>query len=554
MTRSSTRQRLIVTGMSFVFWAATTSAASADSDYLIEHVLPASPIHGANGMEFDAEGKLIVSTMAGAEIYRINVTTGESETLVAAPHGLGDGLAVGPDGTVAWTALPAGEVRALRPNGEIVVLASGIERVNSIKFAKDGRLYAAQVSAGDSLYEIDIAGEKPARLIAQGMDCPADLLCGLNSFDITDGNVLYGPLMAKGTIVKIDLSTGVVAEVAQGFEQPTGARFDSLGNLYVLNWRTGELIRLEVDTGNKSVIATLPPPLDNLTVGPGDLIYVSNPVENVIHEIDPRTGRIRTLLQGGLVMPGGLAIMTQDGQEVLIVSGVFRPSQIDIETGDIRPLTRSDQFQSSFTIDSNETTIAIAEYRSGTVKLLERGSGRELEVYDGFDSPYDVRILSDESLIIADYGAGSLIHIDSDGKRRVLVDTLNGPLGLAVVDDSSVYVTEVQAGVVSHISLPMGTRTVVATDLNQPEGIALLADGRLAVADVGAKRVVLIDPLTGETETIAGDLPIGAAPFAALGLTGQVGPFLPTGIAVSKSDDIYITSDVDHTVLRLKRR
>ncbi len=41
------------------------------------------------------------------------------------------------------------------------------------------------------------------------------------------------------------------------------------------------------------------------------------------------------------------------------------------------------------------------------------------------------------------------------------------------------------------------------------------------------------------------------APFAALGRPGQVEPFLPTGVAIVKSGDIYITSDIEHSVLRL---
>jgi hypothetical protein len=195
----------------------TFSTSIMAAEYRVEELIPPSPTRGVNGMEFDQTGQLIVSTMAGQEIYGIDVDSGRTETLVGAPDGLGDGLAIGPDGTIAWTALPMAEIRALRPGEEVVVLATQLPGINSIKFSRDGRLYAAQVRAGDGLYEIDLNGEKPPRLVAEGMDCPNAELCGLNSFDIDDDNILYGPLLATGRVVKIDLSRGAVSLFAGGF-------------------------------------------------------------------------------------------------------------------------------------------------------------------------------------------------------------------------------------------------------------------------------------------------------------------------------------------------
>ena len=136
------------------------------------------------------------------------------------------------------------------------------------------------------------------------------------------------------------------------------------------------------------------------------MIYISNPVDNVIYEIDPGSGDVRTVLQGGLVMPGSLAVIEENGQESLIVTGVFRPSLVDLASGNITPFSGPNQFQSAFTVDSRGTTLATAEYRTGIVKLLDRTSGEELEVLDGFQSPYDVRILPDGSLLVADFKGG----------------------------------------------------------------------------------------------------------------------------------------------------
>ena len=520
------------------------------AEYLVESLIPDSPIHGVNGMEFDSDGYLIVSSMAGAEIYRIDVQSGETTTLVGAPEGLGDGLAIGLDGTIAWTALPAGEIRALRPNGQIVVLASGLDGINSIKFGHDGRLYAAQVRADDAVYEIDLDGDKAVRRITRGMDCPAEELCGLNSFDISDGNVLYGPLMASGAVVRIDLDDGHFSELASGFDRPTGVRLDSKGSLYALNWLVGSVVRLDLETLEKEIVSELPPPLDNLTVGPDGMVYVSNPVHNVIFEINPETRVTRRVVQGGLVMPGGLTVTQKDGRETLLVSGVFGHSWVDAGTGDVTVSFDGGRTKASFAIDSNANTIATSDYRNGTVRMLDGDSGKELRVFAGLESPYDVKLLDDDSLLVAEYGSGSLLQLGPGPTRHVVAEGLGGPLGLAVAGDGFVYITETAAGVVSRIDLANRERTLVARDLNQPEGIVVDPDEKLIVAEVGAKRLILVDPATGASETIAADLPIGLAPYVAIDGAGPQ-PFLPTGVAVGQGGEIFVVSDVNHTVLKI---
>jgi sugar lactone lactonase YvrE len=525
----------------------------ADTAYRVERLIPDSPVHGVNGMEFDSDGYLIASSMAGAEIYRIDVQTGQTETLVSAPQGLGDGLAIGPDGTMAWTALPAAEVRALRPDGEIVVLASGLSGINSIKFSRDGKLYAAQVRADDAVYEIDVNGEKPARLVARGMDCPADALCGLNSFDISDSNILYGPLMASGAITRIDLDDGKFSEAASGLDQPTGARLDSHGALYALNWLEGTLVRVDLETQAKEIVAKLPPPLDNLTIGPGGSVYVSNPVHNVIFAVNPDTGATQRILEGGLVMPGDVAIMQVDGRETLLVTGVFGYRQLDIETGAMTPPVLSDTTHASFAIDSKGGIVATTDYRSGTVRVLDYESGKMLQVMSDFNTPYQVRLLDDGGLLLAEFGSGSVLHIGPGGSRRVVTGGLGGPVGLAMADKDAAYVTESTAGIVSRIRLSDGDRIIVAEGLQQPEGIAIDHDGRIIVAETGARRLIVIDPTSGAYDTIAGDLPIGLAPYTGPEQAG-LRPFIPTGVALGGTGEIFVVSDIEHTILRIFRR
>ena len=82
-----------------------------------------------------------------------------SSTLVEPPLGSADDVAVGPDGTIAWTAGAFSAVHALTPDGEIKVLADGLPAVNSINYSPDGRLFVTQIFGGDALWEIDPQGD-----------------------------------------------------------------------------------------------------------------------------------------------------------------------------------------------------------------------------------------------------------------------------------------------------------------------------------------------------------------------------------------------------------
>ena len=104
--------------------------------------------------------------------------------------------------------------------------------------------------------------------------------------------------------------------------------------------------------------------------------------------------------------------------------------------------------------------------------------------------------------------------------------------------------TEALAGQVDRIEKD-GQKKVIAKDLKMPEGLARTRDGKLIVAEVGAKRLVQIDPETGNVTEIAADLPIGLAGAGGLP-TG-----IPTGVGVGAADTIYFSSDVENAIYRI---
>jgi DNA-binding beta-propeller fold protein YncE len=137
------------------------------------------------------------------------------------------------------------------------------------------------------------------------------------------------------------------------------------------------------------------------------------------------------------------------------------------------------------------------------------------------------------------------------GKDRTpILGDLGGPVGLVVgTSDDKVYLTEAFAGQVSKVATK-GEKTMIAKDLKMPEGIALSPNGKLIVAEVGAKRLVEIDPSSGNVTEIAGNLPIGGL-VASPGLPPAD---IPTGVGGGASGTIYFSSDIENAIYKVSRK
>lgn len=192
--------------------------------------------------------------------------------------------------------------------------------------------------------------------------------------------------------------------------------------------------------------------------------------------------------------------------------------------------------------------VVLSSWITGTVQLVDRNTGKTLEMLHDFKAPYDAIRLDDGSLLVNELGAKSLTKVSGEhGKdRSTIIGDLAGPVGLAEGPNGSVYLTEAFGGLVARIDLASGTRTVVAKDLKMPEGLAVTPAGKLVVAEVGAKRLVEIDPRTGTISEIASNLPIGLVAAPGLPPTD-----IPTGVAVGGSGTIYFSSDIENAIYRV---
>lgn len=526
---------------------ASPGSAHADGSKVTK-LVPGSAFHGVHGLGVDKDGTLYAGSVAGAALYKVDVAKGTAAIEIPSPEGMADDIAFAPDGTMAWTGFLTGDLYSRKGDGAPKKLASGLPGINSLAYRKDGRLYATQVFLGDALYEIDTAGAKPPRKIMEKIG-------GLNGFQFGPDDKLYGPLWFKGQVVKVDVDKAELTVVADGFKIPAAVNFDSKGNLWVLDTALGQLVRVDPKTGDKKVVAQLKTSLDNLAIGKDDRIFVSNMADNGIQEVDPATGKVKQIIIGKLALPGGIAVTSDGGKDTIHVADTFAYRTVDGATGEVKDVARMHadgtvlEYPLSATAKGDH--VVLSSFSTNTVQVLDRKTGKSLEMIHGLKAPHDAIRLPDGSILVNELGTKSLVRLSGEhGKdRKTVAGDLAGNVGLVMADDKSVYVTEAYAGQVTRINLADGAKAVVAKDLKMPEGLALAADGKLVVAEVGAKRVIEVDPKTGKVTEIAGNLPIGMSPPP-----GMPPSNIPTGVGVGAGGTIYVSSDIENAIYRIAKK
>jgi sugar lactone lactonase YvrE len=118
-------------------------------------------------------------------------------------------------------------------------------------------------------------------------------------------------------VVRVDVDTGTVTLVADGFGSPEAVKFDSQGRLYVADYVKGEVSRVDAETGSKEVIATGLSGLDNIAFDSQDRLFVSRAQEGSIFEVLPN-GTTRTVSPGGMIGPEGIAVLPRAGGGVYV--------------------------------------------------------------------------------------------------------------------------------------------------------------------------------------------------------------------------------------------
>ena len=507
------------------------------------------PFHGANGIAFGPDGLLYAASVANAHIVALDPRTGE----VVHRYGLEDGLAgvddlaFGPDGTLYWADFAGGYVGKRTVDGAVSTLGTVGMGVDAICVSPDGRVFSGQCFAGRKFYEFDPAGlEEPRLLVDPGPR---------GDFNGTawgaDGKI-YGPQWFLGNVSTIDPESGAIEVVASGFGTPTAVKFDSRGRLHVLDQLTGEVFRLDLATGDRTVVGRTAQGVDNLAFDADDRLYVSSADDGFIVEVlSPDVNR--TVVPGGICAPCGLTFVPETG--TLFLADGFALREFDPDTGAELSVARTvlgfTELGGVMSAQWDGEHLLLASWSDGVVKIWDAARQVAVSVIDDLKAPIDAAPFGD-AVAVTEYGTGSVLLIDpaNPAERTVLASGLREPAGLAS-RGGSLYVTDRATGTVLQVAAdgtPLAEPRVLASDLVGPEGIA--ACDSLYVVEADAGRVVRIDPGAGTVAVVVEGL---EPTVPALGPIPST--FMFNGIAIDETGDrrrLFVTGDRSNQIYRIE--
>ena len=408
--------------------------------------------------------------------------------------------------------------------------------VASITFGADGRLFVGLTWMGDGLLELDPELLAPPRPIVVASDAVPYPLGFFNAFDVGPDGRLYGPLSASGMVVGFDVDSCEATSspwddcdirvLASGFHSAVAVKFDPHGVLHVLEADTGEVFTVDLETGDRTVVAQLDEGLDNLAFdATGRLfvtnatgrLFVTNATDGSLTEV-LAGGVVRTVSPGGLIAPAGVAVLERPGGGASVfVADVIRLWEYDAATGALIGFTKGD-------MTGEGLVRPTAVWADGAHLVLTSATVGAAQVVDPWTG---------EAIVPMD-------------EQQVFL-----PVGLAT-DGEHLWVSDWATGIVWQVAFE-GTSALpavpIAFELIHPEGLAFDREGGLLVVEAGAGRLSRIDLTTGEVEAIATGLELG------LPAIGGIPPaYLPSGVAVDASGAIFVTGDVGNVLYRIVKR
>jgi len=509
----------------------------------LERVAGPSRLFGANGLRTGPDGRVYVAQVTGSQISALDLSTGQLDTVSAKGGDIiaPDDVAFDSSGNLYATEVMDGRVSMLDTAGRARVLRDDVPSANGITF-HDGRLFIGECREGGRLLEMDLNGGAP-RVLLDNVPSP-------NAMEVGPDGLLYFPVMGANEIWRIDPSGGQAQRVAGDLGVPDSVKFDSEGFIVSTQVASGQVLRIDPRSGEKTVLAQLPPGLDNCTFV-GDRLFVSNFTGEITEIL--RGGDTRTVLPGGLNWPLDLAV--GDDGNLYVADGTYfyvvRPDKTLQTVGMLFSPGYPGFLRGLAAAGGGEFAVTTS---GGQVARYRPAANETDYLATDFDQLYGVAIGPGEVIVFAELGTGR-VHSLRSGNVETLASGLADPVGVAFDPDGAPLVAESGAGRVVRLS---DSRVETVVDgLQCPQGI-LVADGQLYIVDAGAKELIQFDLNSRQRTAIASGLPVGPPPGVVpkrlKGMppfSGPQGPF--AGITIGHDGTLFVSADGDGSVLAVRR-
>jgi len=315
---------------------------------------------------------------------------------------------------------------------------------------------------------------------------------------------------------------------------------------------------LDLSTGERDVLARVPPTPDNLAFDSADRLFVSHARDGAIYEV-LRDGGVRTVSPGGMVAPGGVALLDRGRREPsLFVADLFSLRELDSGTGEVLAVEThfigSQGMIAPVTVSADGDRLILASWVTNAVQVWDPDTGEAVATYTDFTVPLNaVRFQGD--LVVAELGegegSGRLIRISTSDPsvRDTLAAGLGLPAGLAV-RDGDLWVSDRTEGRVLRVMADgerLWTPQPVAIGLAAPEGLAVGPGGDLLVVETAAGRLSAIAVGTGEARPLVEGLELGLEPSA-----GAPAVWVSSGVVVDADGTAFVSGDRANVVYRIR--
>jgi len=512
----------------------------SEEKYTTQIFARGATFNGTVSLNFSPTGEMFVIDAFSSRILKMDPENGQVlDSFTEDVDGAAD-LDFAPDGTLYLVAPFLGRVYKKTTDGTISRIAELNTVIDGISVNAEGRVFTASFEAGkDALWELDPYGDQPPRLVVK--------LGGFDAFDFGPDGYLYAPdyLNGTGQIYKINVDTGEVKVIANGFCQPISTKFNSVGELHVLDTRCSKVVKVNLATGEKTLVANVDPGADNFDFSPNDELFIAFNADSYIGKVLP-DGTIYKLTKPGLSSPGSISIRP-DGS--LFVADAFAMRRYDAGTGEIKKsFYMNTGMIPPFTLYDDGTYIILSYHLfGGAVQIWDPDADKAVATYTDFQQPTNAIRFRGE-VIVAEMGSGSVVKLND---HIPLIDGLSVPAGLVAKGDD-LYVGDRQTGTIWK-AVESGERLTppraVAKGLASPEGITFDNDGKLLVVEVDTKRLLSIALESGSVFVVAEGLDVGLKAPAGTAPTWVA----MSSVAVSNSGDLYVTGDVGNVIYRIKK-
>ena len=542
----------------------STEAMKSSKAIKAKEIARGADLKGTNGIYFGPDDNLYIASFYGQEIIVMNKQNGKIIRRFGVDEGVTgpDDLVFHPDGkSLYYTDILTGYVGRIDLDGNLMGYQYIAPGVNPVTFSDDGRLFVALDFQGDGLYELDPNLIDAPRAIVPYV--PNTFPLGfLNAFDFGPDGRLYGPSFLFGLVISVDVcdpsdpptsdpyGDGTAQIVSDGFTYPVAAKFGPDGLLTVLD-QTGEVFKVNIDTGEKTLFTTLDPGLDNLAFDSDGTLYISNADFGWIVQILP-SGQARTISRGGMIGPQGVAVLQgPNNKDAVFVGDLFRMRNFNGLTGKEEEVYKGylvpepGKLTMPFSVQADGENLVVSSWFGEVVQVW---SPQTNEVIDEYPMVYPidaVRVNGD--IVASDLGLGGVV-LASD---QSLIAPLNVASGLAT-DGVTLWAADWVTGQIWQIDFDGDTPQTpveVASGLLFPEGLAFEKEGYLVVVETGASRLSRIDVTNGEVTTIVENLELSGP-----SLPGSIPTWWFDGVAVGPSGDIYVAGGGANVLYRVSQK